>query len=304
MGVRQTGLFYCLGSQGTNNGGNDHVSPSLYTGNTTYFSETLTIQSTSGNPIPDGDALTVTMGGNGEYSDGSLYVQDTGCNYAETAAGIGSGLGSTGIFVISASAKITTESSVSSIQVDNSGDLAYNGGPLTISAATGFAGSSTGGGAGTYTLSVQFPPVRGGGQDNSFPPQTIQSRNLNYQFTWTIPLGTAQNSTTAGWNNFYVYLTTSQYVVGTVKASIDISPLYAPSLPVVLVSNSGQFTQPQVGNTETVTVYANASAHSGPVTAVFVWAFYVPTGQGINQLPACGAYWVTGVPAPAASRSP
>jgi hypothetical protein len=290
-----SGLFYCLSGQAGQAVG-DAVSPSLNQGNGSYYSESITIVG----QVADGTALEISLEGEGTYCGGSTGPgPGTVCYIAANQAGSGYGSSAEGGFQISANAYITTESGQSSIQVDNTGDLGYNGGPLTISAQTGFAGSSTTGGAGTYSICVLYPPARGGGCDGAFPAQTVPSDDGDYSHTWTIPQGTSVNSTTVGWNNFYVQLSTSQYIVGQVKASIDIGPAYQPLLPFISVSNTGTFTSPQVGNTETITILANASAHSGPVTSILVWVFYISGSGNPSTLPACGSAWVPSVPCPA-----
>jgi hypothetical protein len=283
--ISQGGTFYCL-SPASGFSGNDALTPGMIQG-----IEYTSISWTINGQVADGAGLYVNLFGPGTFCGGS-GGGGTVCSQAESQAGNAYGGSANGGFQINAGAQITSESAASSISGCEGGPY-FNGGSFTIGASTGFAGQGAQG-PGTYTLEVEYPPARGGGVDPNFPAQVIQSDDLNYEHTFTIPAGTSVNSSTPGWNNFYVYLVTSLYVVGSVRCGIDISPQYAPQTPTILYHNSGTFLEPQAGDTEYLSVYANASAHSGPVTAILLWAYYVPAGTNPQELPGGAGYYIGG----------
>ncbi|MGI0156409.1 MAG: hypothetical protein ACREDE_09820, partial [Thermoplasmata archaeon] len=61
------------------------------------------------------------------------------------------------------------------------------------------------------------------------------------------------------------------------------------------------FVNPQAGNIETLTVFANQSAHSGPLAYIQLVVYYATTGNPAGALPSCGAAWVSGISCPGGS---
>lgn len=163
----------------------------------------------------------------------------------------------------------------------------YNGGTFSVDVTTGYGGASG------YELEVQYGAARGGGLDSNFQTYTVPNEDAGATFTWNIPEGTGVNSTISGWNVFNPTLIASLQYIGSVQCVVDISPAYAPLTPVMTFSNTGTFTQPQPGSIETVTASVTASATSGPVTSITLWAFYLTGSESASTLPACGSQWIT-----------
>ena len=282
-------IYYCL-----NQGNGDIVSSNLLNGGSIAFSTSFTLVG-----LYSDARLTTSFIGTGTYCNGNGGSVPV-CNAAWAATGLGGSQSGTGNFYIDASASINTWSGQASITNTNPGAVIFNGGTASFSVTTGYNGP----GSCPYTVTMSYPSARGGGTDSAFSATCVPNFELSpYTVSWTIPAGTAVNSTTAGWNNFDAVLSltgNANYysVVGYAQASIAISPLYQPATPAVVGVSSGQFASPQAGNTETITVWANASAHSGPVGNIQLIIFYSNVGSAAGALPACGAQWVSGISCP------
>lgn len=194
----------------------------------------------------------------------------------------------------STTASIQTQSGYAWIQDTNPGQLAYNGGLLTLVASTGYAGPSG------YTALVDFPQARGGGTDSAFGTASIPNDQMSYQFTMRIPSDASQNSSNPGWNEFTVVLEGQFTYMGSTSAAIDISPLYAPSAPLIQDTINGQFISPQPGDSLSLSFSAQPSAHSANVSAIVVWVFYTSGNSPPTANPACGVDWVSSCPGPTA----
>lgn len=291
ISLNSTGaMFYCLAaSGGCIYSCGDVVSPDLTSsgGNETLFSESVRF---IGQYTPT--TLVVSLIGMATSCNGAGTITGV-CYAADNDAGGSNGGSPNGGIPIDASASITTYSGQAYVQVTNPGQLAYNGQSLNVQVTTGYDG------AGGYQLTVNYPPARGGSTpDPAFPSIQVPNFCEPCTYHWVIPNGTSVNSTKKGYNNFVVALTANFLVQGTATAFIDIAPRYAPTMPIIEVTDSGTYTSPQVGNTETVTVLSNATASSGEVTNIQLWVFYVETGLGPANLPSCGELWVPSIPCP------
>lgn len=191
-------------------------------------------------------------------------------------------------------ATIKTQSGYAWIQDTNPGQLAYNGGLLTLVASTGYAGPDG------YTVQVDFPQARGGGVDSAFGTASVPNDQPSYQFTIRIPSDASQNSTNPGWNEFTVVLMGQFTYMGSTSAAIDISPLYAPSAPLIQYKSTGQYISPQSGDSLSLSFSAQPSAHSANVSSILVWVFYTDGNSPPTANPPCGVDWVTSCPGPEA----
>ncbi len=285
-------VYYCLQA----GSGLDFPSSNLQNGGSVAFDTSFTLVG-----LYSDARLTATFIGEATYCDGS--AGGTGvCGDASNAGNLGhyAVWYPNGGINFAASASINTWSGQASIVNANPGAVVFNGGTASFDVSTGYNGP----GSCPYTVTMSYPAARGGGTDPNFAAKCVPNFELSpYVVSWTIPQGTSVNSSTPGWNTFIAVLSltgNANYyaVVGYAQASIAISPLYQPAAPVVIAVSLGPLTEPQAGNTEDITVWANESAHSGPVGSINLIVYYANVGTAPGALPACGAQWVSGISCP------
>lgn len=270
-------LTYCI------NGGWKAPGPSPVDNNTLYLVGIYT------SPI----TVTVSLTTQGNFCmspQGQPNPLDGACQAAENAGAGGGNLNyavaDEGMWSLTTTTTATYQSGYGSVKVLNPGDLAFNGGTISVSVSTGYGGFQA-------CLLIPQPRQGGGSCDPQFPTQTIPNGQTAYLVTWSVPKNASQNSTIAGWNTWEVQLTNEYFRVGYSPATIDIAPQYAPGLPVVAFATNGTFYYPEVGDGVTLSIYANATNKSAAVTGISLWVYYQATGDNPTSEPACGAQWVT-----------
>lgn len=155
-----------------------------------------------------------------------------------------------------------------------------NGGTLQISTTTGYD-------AGHYNVSI----YRNGVLDTSFSPnpEHVADFSTGLTISWKIPANWAQN----GSNNTVVVSLYTGLVNEQISQTTIINPLFAPVGPTVQVSDSSGGVYPGIGDSATLTIYANQSAHSGVPTQIWLWAYYLASGANA-QVGGCGSQSITG----------
>jgi hypothetical protein len=284
-------LSYCLG---TPTGGTAEKAPGL---NTLIWHHTLILLGTPNSNVIEGPvSVTVNLYTQGQWCDGSITGTVSGAcasaqgNTQQLVQAIDNGAWSG-----EASARAVFQSGVASAIVQNPGNLAFNGGQISVTVTTGYGG---------FTASLLCPQPRtttngggcnGGSTDPRFPTETIPNGQSGYPVTWNVPSGAGQNSSVTGWNTWELVLNNSYLSEQYSPVTIDIYPAAAPGLPVITFTNSGSLYYPQQGDTVTLTIYANASGSSGAVTGITIWAYYLAPNTNPTQEPPCGtAQWITG----------
>ncbi len=290
-GIAGSDVYACI-----NWGGGDHVTNGGAPSQVMSFAFTMV-------GLYSPSRINIAFVSVGDYCDTIVAFNPAPiCVAGSNALGLSTGSSSTGQFNINAGAAINTWSGQAFVTQVNPGSVIYNGGTISLSVSTGFDGP------GAYTLSMNYPAARGNFTDSAFPPKQIPDFCVPGQacsmVTWTVPAGTAQPSTVPGWNVFIAILTANggtQYVQGYTLVNIDISPTYQPATPSIVAHSNGKFINPQVGDTEVVTVFANQSASSGSLSQIILIAYYATTSSPAGALPPCGAQWVVGSACPSGS---
>lgn len=228
----------------------------------------------------------------------SLLGPSARCNAGEVAVGLSSGyLGESGTYHFVVYASINTYSGQAYVLNANPNQVVYNGGTATFIVSTGYDGPSSS----PYTLTMDYPKVLGGGPDPSFAPISVPNFEYSQPYSWHVPAGTGTACGTPQCNEFQAVLTATGgpgYVEGSADANVVISPAVQPDAPFVQIGTTGSFSQPQVGDTVTISVEANASAGSTLIAGVVIQAFYADQSVPPGSLPSCGADWVVGIPCP------
>jgi hypothetical protein len=209
----------------------------------------------------------------------------------------------TGGTALVATATAPVQSAIGTVTVVNKGNLAYNNGKITVDVSTGYAGATA------YEVSLLCPQPRtpanggctGGQNDSRFGSQQVPNNEQSYPVTWSVPAGTSQDVNQTGWNTWEVELYNGLFDQGFAPVTINIAQPNTPqgqnNPPAVgfTFSTNGTFYYPEVGNTLTLTVFANASNSnsSAAITGISLWVYYLPlSGNPVNE-PQCGAQWVT-----------
>ncbi|MGA7861332.1 MAG: hypothetical protein WCB19_05690 [Thermoplasmata archaeon] len=279
---------WCIGPPFTF--GKDVVSPTLQSPTTLYYPNTLVI-----NGVFNPQVLTVSFSAQGTHCNGNGPLSGV-CQTVDARDGGYAG-SPNGAITGTATTTTQTQSAYSYVVVTNPGQLAYNGGTLSVQVWTGY--DQVAPGQSGYNLIVDYPQARpnGGSPDSAFPQIAVPQLCAGCAESWHIPVGTSVNSSTPGWNEFIVVLQASFYFSGSATANIDLYPNAAPGEPSITMSNTGSYAGPQVGATETITATASPSAHSGDISSINFIVYYVPANGVSSAIPSC-QYFVSGITCP------
>ena len=166
----------------------------------------------------------------------------------------------------------------------------YNGNFLDVNVQTGYDGPNG------YVLQVQCPQARpcGGQADSAFPSISVPNFDLGSSFQWQIPANYAVNNSNPLWSQIVVVLIANYGVAAqTFSYPVTVNPRYNPAQPVISERTSSGNLYPLIGDTVTVTVWANATSTSKPISNITLQVFYLTAGAVSTSAPACGSYWVT-----------
>jgi hypothetical protein len=294
----QSLLAYCFYDNDPGQVG-DWVSSSLQGGSsgTVFYDQHTLVINGVWSPSP----FTVTYTAQGTQCDGSTGdAGGTVCDYAKSQPSLagfgGSGLGANG--ALNGKATFTTDTQSAYSYIMGPGSYVWNGGTLTITAYTGYDQQPDG--QSGYTLTMEYPQARpnGGQEDPAFAPINVPQLCLDgCSESWTVPAGTAEDSSIQGWNEFTAVLTLPYYAGSFVNVNVDIFPNSGPNAPTITMSNTGNFGGPQIGDTETASIVSTPTAHSGNLSSINVVAYYVPENGVGGAIPSC-QYFVTSITCP------
>lgn len=300
-------VLYCgLTSQ---SGGNDFNYPNPSSGALTLFQHTLVltgVYSESTLSIAFHAALTHCDGNtynpsSGRGADCAAAVSTNACGSQGTGGCVGAANGNALQIVSTASTMV--QSGYGTATVTNPGNIVSNGGTISVTVSTGYAGTTG------WHVSLLCPGPRtvanggcqGGTTDGRFANLTAPNDCSACSVSWPVPSDASQNVSTAGWNTWEVELYNGLLAIGYAPVTVNILPPSSPTTPPgpgVTFANNGKFVDPTASSTLTVTVYANVSSQSGPILGITLWVYYLLPSQAPVNEPACGASWVTtGCPA-------
>lgn len=293
--VNQVILSYCL----VNYNSLGQVGQVQYASGGTYYPATMILTGTGSGGILPNLKVSITFVSEGQYCDAGTTLQVTGaCKAAYNQAGgaannvqAGDGPGSDW----NAGATSSAVYQSAGLSFTFIGQPYQNGGTLSVSVNTGYDD-------GGYLLEILCPSPRscGGSPDTSFSPnpQHVADNVIGKVYSWSIPSNAAQNNSVGPtWNTWTVALFTS-YVTGQLSLTTIINPLYSPSQPGYSYTTSSGLVYPGVGDTVSLTIFANNSAAGTPATTATVAIYYQTAGANAEAAPTCGNGWVSGEPCP------